>query len=156
MDIFRSSTNTDERNTALRCIGRAKDPELIRRTLDFALSNEVKSQDIYLPTSGLRSHAEGIEALFSWLTEKWPEIYKRLSGNPPILGSMITICTSSFAKAEQLEKVEKLFEDVDTKFFAQPLAQSKDAIRSKISWLRRDRDDVATWVKENGYKKANL
>ncbi|KAI1189063.1 peptidase family M1-domain-containing protein [Nemania serpens] len=156
MDIFRASTNTDERNTALRCIGRAKDPELIRRTLDFTLSNEVKSQDIYLPTSGLRSHAEGVEALFSWLTEKWPEIYKRLSGNPPILGSMITICTSSFAKAEQLEKVEKFFEDIDTKFFAQPLAQSKDAIRSKISWLQRDRDDVATWVRENGYKKANL
>lgn len=156
MDIFRGSHNTDERNTALRCIGRAKDPELIQRTLDFTLSNEVKSQDIYLPASGLRSHAEGVEALFSWLNEKWPEISKRLSGNPPILGSMVTICTSSFAKPEQLEKVEKFFKDIDTKNFDQPLAQSKDAIRSKISWLQRDRDDVATWVKENGYKKANL
>ncbi|KAI0864148.1 peptidase family M1-domain-containing protein [Xylaria cubensis] len=156
LDIFRGSTNTDERNTALRCIGRAKDPELIRRTLELTLSNEVKSQDIYLPTSGLRSHAEGTEALFSWLTEKWPEIYKRLSGNPPILGSMVTICTSSFAKPEQLERVERFFQDIDTKSFDQPLAQSKDAIRSKISWLQRDRDDVATWVKENGYKKANL
>ncbi|KAI0113996.1 peptidase family M1-domain-containing protein [Nemania sp. FL0031] len=156
MDIFRTSNNTDERNTALRCVGRAKDPELIQRTLEFTLGNEVKSQDIYLPTSGLRSHAEGVEALFSWLTEKWPEIYKRLSGNPPILGSMVTICTSSFAKPEQLEKVEKFFRDIDTKSFDQPLAQSKDAIRSKISWLQRDRDDVATWVKENGYKKANL
>ncbi|KAI0184589.1 aminopeptidase 2 [Xylaria flabelliformis] len=156
LDIFRGSTNTDERNTALRCIGRAKDPELIRRTLELTLSNEVKSQDIYLPTSGLRSHAEGTEALFSWLIEKWPEIYKRLSGNPPILGSMVTICTSSFAKPEQLERVERFFKDIDTKSFDQPLAQSKDAIRSKISWLQRDRDDVATWVKENGYKKANL
>ncbi|KAI0456585.1 peptidase family M1-domain-containing protein [Xylaria acuta] len=156
LNIFRESTNTDERNTALRCIGRAKNPELLQRTLEFTLGNEVKSQDIYLPTSGLRSHAEGIEALFSWLTEKWPEIYKRLSGNPPILGSMVTICTSSFAKPEQLERVEKFFKDIDTKSFDQPLAQSKDAIRSKISWLQRDRDDVATWAKENGYKKANL
>ncbi|KAI1735939.1 peptidase family M1-domain-containing protein [Xylaria scruposa] len=156
LDIFRTSTNTDERNTALRCIGRAKDPELIQRTLELTLSNEVKSQDIYLPTSGLRSHAEGTETLFSWLTEKWPEIYKRLSGNPPILGSMVTICTSSFAKPEQLERVEKFFRDIDTKSFDQPLAQSKDAIRSKISWLQRDRDDVAAWVKENGYKKASL
>ncbi|KAI1428301.1 peptidase family M1-domain-containing protein [Xylaria sp. FL1777] len=154
--VFNASTNTDERNTILRCLGRAKDPELIQRTLDLTLSNEVKSQDIYLPTSGLRSHAEGVEVLFSWLTEKWPEIYKRLSGNPPILGSMVTICTSSFTKPEQLEKVEKFFSNIDTKSFDQPLAQSKDAIRSKISWLDRDRDNVATWVKENGYKKANL
>ncbi|KAI1768310.1 peptidase family M1-domain-containing protein [Hypoxylon sp. FL1150] len=151
LNFYRNSTNSDERNTALRCIGRAKDPALIQRTLDFVLSGEVKSQDIYLPTSGLRSHAEGIEALFAWLTEKWPEIFKRLSGNPPILGSMVTICTSSFAKQEQLDKVEAFFKDIDTKAFAQPLAQSKDAIRSKIAWLDRDRDDVAAWVKENGY-----
>ncbi len=154
--IFNDSTNSDERNTILRCLGRAKDPELIQRTLDLASSNEIKSQDIYLPISGLRSHAEGVEALFSWLTEKWPEIHKRLSGNPPILGSMVTICTSSFTKPEQLKKVEQFFGDIDTKSFDQPLAQSKDAIRSKVSWLGRDRDDVATWVKENGYKKANL
>ncbi|KAI0176375.1 peptidase family M1-domain-containing protein [Hypoxylon sp. FL1284] len=151
LNFYRKSTNSDERNTALRCIGRAKNPALIQRTLDFVLGGEVKSQDIYLPTSGLRSHAEGIESLFSWMTKEWPEIYKRLSGNPPILGSMVSICTSSFAKQEQLDKVEAFFKDKDIEFFAQPLAQSKDAIRSKIAWLARDRNDVATWVKENGY-----
>ncbi|KAI0514802.1 peptidase family M1-domain-containing protein [Xylaria bambusicola] len=156
LKAFTNSTNTDERNTILRCLGRAKDPELIQRTLDLALSNEVKSQDIYLPVSGLRSHPEGVEALFKWLNDKWSEISKRLSGNPPILGSMVTICTSSFTKPGQLKEVEQFFKDIDTKSFDQPLAQSKDAIRSKVSWVERDRDDVATWVKENGYKKASL
>ncbi|KAK7752709.1 Aminopeptidase 2 mitochondrial [Diatrype stigma] len=156
INFYRTSTNPDERNTALRSLGRAKDPALIQRSLDLILSGEVKSQDLYLPASGLRSHAEGIEALFSWLTEKWPEITKRLSGNPPILSSMVAICTGGFAKSEQLEKVEAFFKDIDTKSFDQSLAQSKDAIRSKISWLQRDGEDVATWVKENGYSKANL
>lgn len=139
----------------MRCLGRAKDPELIQRTLDFILGGEVKTQDIYLPASGLRGHAEGVKALFSWLTEKWPEICKRLSGNPSILGSMVSICTSSFVKPEQLESVENFFNGVDTKAFDQPLAQSKDSIRSKISWLARDRDDVAAWVQEN-IQKARL
>ncbi|RYO84627.1 hypothetical protein DL764_009293 [Monosporascus ibericus] len=151
LNFFRTSTNSDERNTALRSLGRAKDPTLIQRTLDFTLSGEVKSQDLYLPTSGLRNHAEGIEALFSWLTEKWPEITKRLSGNPPILSSMVNICTGGFAKPEQLEKIEDFFKDIDTKNFDQSLAQCKDSIRSKIAWLQRDREDVASWVKENGY-----
>ncbi|KAI4600126.1 Aminopeptidase 2 mitochondrial [Pestalotiopsis sp. 9143b] len=151
LNIFRTSVNSDERNTALRVLGRAKDPELMKRTLDFILSPEVKSQDIYLPASGLRSHAEGVEALYKWMTEKWPEISKRLSGNANILGSMVTICTSSFTKQEQLDRVEAFFKDIDTKLFAQPLAQSKDAIRSKIAWVSRDRDDVASWVKSNGY-----
>ncbi|KAK8089149.1 hypothetical protein PG997_004110 [Apiospora hydei] len=155
VDYFRKSTNSNERNTALRCLGRAKDPQLIQRTLDFILSDEVKSQDIYLPASGLRSHPEGIEALFTWLTKSWPGVYKRLSGNPPILGSMVTVCTSAFTQQAQLDKVEAFFNDQDTKAFDQPLAQSKDSIRSKIAWVARDSDDVATWVKE--YKqKAQL
>ncbi|KAH9909190.1 peptidase family M1-domain-containing protein [Xylariomycetidae sp. FL2044] len=156
LNFYRHSTNSDERNTALRSLGRARDPALIQQTLDLALSGDVKSQDIYLPAAGLKSHAEGTEALFTWLTNSWPEIHKRLSGNPPILGSMITICTSGFARPEQLEKVESFFADKDTKTFDQSLAQSKDAIRSKISWLQRDREDVAAWVKENGYAKASL
>ena len=41
----------DERNTALRNLGRCKDPEMIQRTLNVAL-NEVKDQDIYLPMQG--------------------------------------------------------------------------------------------------------
>lgn len=112
---------------------------------------EVKDQDIYLPAAGLRSHPEGIEALFQWMTENWDELYKRLPPSLSMLGSMITIMTSSFTNEDQLSKVEKFFAGKDTKGYDQSLAQSKDAIRSKIAWLGRDRDDVAAWVKENGY-----
>lgn len=66
LNFYRTSTNSDERNTALHSLGRAKQPELIKRTLDLILSGEVKDQDIYQPASGLRSHPEGIEALFTW------------------------------------------------------------------------------------------
>lgn len=66
LDFYRNSNNSDERNTALRTLGRAKQPELIKRTLGLMFSGEIKDQDIYLPTSGLRSHPEGILALYNW------------------------------------------------------------------------------------------
>jgi aminopeptidase 2 len=112
---------------------------------------EVKDQDIYMPAAGLRSHPEGIEALFAWMTENWDELIKRLPPALSMLGSMVTIFTSSFSTKEQLARVEKFFASKNTNGFDQSLAQSLDAIRSKISWLERDRDDVANWVKENGY-----
>lgn len=151
MNFYRKSTNGDERNTALRCLGRAKQPELIQKTLDLLFSGEVKDQDIYLPTAGLRSHAEGIDALFKWMTENWDEIYKRFPSGLSMLGSLVQIMTSSFTKAEQLEAVEAFFKDKDTKGYDKSLAQSTDSIRSKISWLGRDREDVADWLKQNGY-----
>lgn len=104
-----------------------------------------------MPTAGLRSHPEGIDALFKWMCSNWDELYKRLPPALSMLGSMVQIMTSSFTQAEQLAKVKKFFEDKNTSGYDQALAQSLDGVRSKISWLGRDKGDVATWLKENGY-----
>ncbi|KAL3958106.1 hypothetical protein ACCO45_008684 [Purpureocillium lilacinum] len=151
LNYYRSSTSSDERNTCLRVLGRAKDPELIKRTLGLLFGSEVKDQDVYMPVSGLRTHAEGIEALFAYMEENWELVYKRLPPGLTMLGSMVMIFTSGFTKKEQLAKVDKFFEGKNTNGFNQSLEQSKDAVRSKISWLERDREDVAAWLKANGY-----
>ncbi|KAM3065963.1 Aminopeptidase 2 mitochondrial [Clarireedia jacksonii] len=149
LDTYRTATNSDERNTALRSLGRSKDAELIKRTLDLPFSGEVKEQDIYLPISGLRAHPEGIEALFSWMTENWDELARRLPAGLSMLGTMVTICTSSFASKKDLDRVQKFFSERSTKGFDQGLAQSCDSIRAKAAWLERDREDVKAWLEAN-------
>jgi aminopeptidase 2 len=121
--------------------------------LALLFSGEVKDQDIYMPTAGLRGHANGVEALFVCMTENWDELVKKLPPALSLLGTMVTICTSGFTNQEQLGRVEKFFADKPTAGFDQSLAQSLDAIRSKVSWLERDRADVADWLKANGYLK---
>ncbi|TLS26201.1 hypothetical protein PpBr36_05272 [Pyricularia pennisetigena] len=151
LNFYRTSTNSDERNTALRSLGRSNKPEHIKQTLDLMFSGEVKDQDIYLPAAGLRGHAEGIEALSKWLMDNWDALYIKLPPALSMLGSMVSICTSGLTKPEQLKQVEDFFANKDNKGYEMSLAQSLDAIRSKIAWLERDRDDVAAWVKEQGY-----
>ena len=137
-------------------MGRAKDPELIKQTLSLPLGGEVKEQDIYLPISALRSHPEGIEALFTWMQENWDELARRLPAGLSMLGSMVTICTSSFTSEKDKARVEKFFSDRSTKGFEMGLAQSLESIQAKSAWLGRDRMDVAGWVKENGYGSKNI
>ncbi|EPE27699.1 Metalloproteases (zincins), catalytic [Glarea lozoyensis ATCC 20868] len=143
---YRESKNADERNTALRSLGRAKDPELIKRTIALPFSGEVKEQDVYLPISALRTHPEGIEALFSWMTENFEVLQQKFPAGLSMLGSIVSICTSSFTSQKDLDRVHKFFEGKSTKGFDQSLAQSSDAIRAKAAWLERDRKDVADWV----------
>lgn len=154
LDTYRNSKNSDERNTALRSLGRSRDPELMKQTLAMPLGGEVKEQDIYMPISALRSHPAGIDALYSWMTENWDEIAKRLPAGLSMLGSMVTICTSSFTSKAQRDRVEKYFEEKSTKGFERSLAQSLESIQAKDAWLNRDRDDVAKWVKDNAYGKS--
>lgn len=43
---FKNGRNNDEKNVALRSLGRSKNPENIKKTLALALNGEVKDQDV--------------------------------------------------------------------------------------------------------------
>ena len=40
--------------------------------------------------------------------------------------------------------------------FDRAVEQSLDAIRAKINWLKRDRDDVEQWLGSNSYLQSKL
>jgi aminopeptidase 2 len=146
-----NAVTADERNSALRSLGRAKSPELIQRTLDFALSKDVKGQDIYLPISALRSHPEGCHALWKWVKDNWAELEKRLPPSLSMLSSVVSITTSSFTHREHIEDIKAFFADKSTKGFDMSLSQSIDAISAKAAWLERDSEDVKQWLQEHKY-----
>ncbi|QIX00043.1 hypothetical protein AMS68_005560 [Peltaster fructicola] len=148
---YETAKNSDERNTALRTLGRAQDPKLIQRSLDYAFSKEVKDQDIYLPIAGLRAHKAGIEALWSWTKDNWDALVKKLPPSLTMLGSVVSITTSGFTHQDQLKDIEKFFSKQSTKGFDRNLAQSYDAIRAKDGWIERDGKDVVEWLKTNKY-----
>ncbi|KAF2876299.1 peptidase family M1-domain-containing protein [Massariosphaeria phaeospora] len=151
LDQATKAKTVDERNTALRVLGRAKDPELIQRTLALSLSDEVKAQDIYLPISALRTHPEGIEALWKWVQDNWDELERRLPPGLTMLSSVVSLTTSSFTHKEHIKQIEAFFSTKSTKGFDKALAQCIDAISAKAAWIERDSDDVKGWLKEHGY-----
>ena len=140
-----------ERNTALRALGRAKSPELIQRTLDLSLSKHVKTQDIYMPLSGLRGHAEGTEALWKFTKDNWNELVKRLPVSLPLLSSVVAMATSSFTHREHIKDIEAFFKDKSTKGFDMSLSQALDSVSAKAAWLERDSEDVKTWLQAHKY-----
>ena len=111
----------------------------------------MKEQDLYLPISALRTHPGGIEALFRWLTTNWEEVTRRLPAGLSMLGTVVSMCTSSFCSERDLNRVQKFFADKSSKGFDQSLAQSCDAIRAKSAWINRDKEDVKEWLE--AYKR---
>ncbi|EGP86157.1 uncharacterized protein MYCGRDRAFT_73926 [Zymoseptoria tritici IPO323] len=148
---YETAKTSDERNVALRSLGRARDPELIQRSLAYSLSKHVKEQDIYIPLAGLRAHREGIEAFWAWMKENWELLREKMPPSFTLLGSTVSMATSGFTKEEQLKDVEKFFEGKSTKGFDRNLAQSFDAVRAKMGWIKRDEKDVEKWLRDNKY-----
>lgn len=131
LDRFRNAPTSDEKNTALRTLGAAENPALIKRTLDLASGDEVKNQDIYMPLAGLRGHANGIEARWEWLKTNWDAIYKRLPPSLGMLGTVVQITTASFCTEKQLKEVEEFFASKDTKVSQQTI----HSMRLEWHWL---------------------
>lgn len=148
---YETAKQSSERNTALRSLGFASDPKLIQRTLAYALSKEVKLQDLYQPISALRGHKDGIVALWEWLKTNWDELTRRMPSGMSMMGDVVAMSTASFTRDEQVAEVKKFFSERSTKGFELELAQSLDAIEAKRKWLARDSKDVEAWLKENRY-----
>jgi aminopeptidase 2 len=117
----------------------------------LSISDDVKGQDIYIPLSALRTHTQGIEALWNWVKDNWAELEKRLPPGLTMLSSVVSICTSSFTHREQMQDIQGFFARKSTKGFDKALAQSCDAISAKTAWIERDSEDVKTWLREHGY-----
>ncbi|KAI5286663.1 Aminopeptidase 2 mitochondrial [Ascosphaera aggregata] len=148
---YRIAATSAEKNTILRVIGTTPRPELIKRVLDLSLSEEVRSQDIYLPLAGLRTHPTGIKLRWEWLKEHFDEISQKLPPSLSMFGSVVEICTASFTTEQQIAEIEEFFKDKDTKGYDKTLAQSIDGVRAKARWVSRDGTDVEKWLKENNY-----
>jgi aminopeptidase 2 len=135
----------------LRALGRFEDKELIERTLTYLLDGTVLNQDFYIPMQGIRVHKKGIERLWAWMQEHWDEIAKRLQPGSPVLGGVLTLGLTNFTSFEALEKISAFYSRKVTKGFDQTLAQALDTIRSKAQWVSRDREIVATYLREHEY-----
>ncbi|KAF3934015.1 Laeverin [Dactylella cylindrospora] len=151
LNAYHTGANSDERNTALRALGRSRDPQCIKDTLALSLSSDVKEQDIYLPLAGLRGHPEGIIALWTWAKQSWDVLEKKLPPGLGMLGSIVQIVTSSFTSQAQIDDINKFFGERSTKGFDKGLAQALDAVSAKAKWLDRDKEDVKAWLKAEGY-----
>ncbi|KAJ5633658.1 hypothetical protein N7528_001500 [Penicillium herquei] len=156
LDRFRNAPTSDEKTTALRCLGSAEDPALIQRTLGLAMGDEVKNQDIYMPLSGLRTSVVGIQARWTWLQENWDVVYQRLPPSLGMLGTVVQLTTASFCTQAQLDEVKAFFDSKDTKGYDRAVEQSLDAIRAKVSWVGRDNKDVESWLDQNKYLQSKL
>ena len=150
LNEYRTAKDADEKNTALRSLGRAKGRKLLSRTVALPLTAEVKSQDVYAPLIGMRSDAEGINVLWEWMKENWPAIKEKCPPALTMLSTVVSVCTSSFTHKEHVEEIQGFFADKDRKGFEKKLEQSLDGVRAKASWLERDGEDVRAWLEKEG------
>jgi len=119
---YRRATSPDEQQRYLMALGDFPDPALVRRTVDFALSAEVRSQDAGGLLGRTLTGDDGLERGWPIVSGRWNEVTRKVGPGFGMLGFVQSLgdgCDSAtaaalrtFFQAHPVDGVERTLEQV--------------------------------------------
>lgn len=112
---------------------------LKKATLDWTLTDKLKTQDFFYPIGAVRcSNAEGQEIAWSWIKENFPKCQARLAkASPSLLASVINQACGGNVLSSRAEEIENSYGKIPS--ISRIMAQLCESIRSNASFLEREK-----------------
>lgn len=150
---FYSAIDVAQKNLALGSLGFASDPALKQKTLDWALSGDVKLQDFFYPMGSVSgSSKEGLALSWAFLKDNLKTIKDKIGkASSALMDACIVSCCGSFCTDEDADMVEEFFKANPLPNNARKIAQTVENIRANAKLLEslqkhNDLIDEAFWV----------
>lgn len=143
---YREAELHEEKNRCLQGLGCSADRALLRRTLEFSLSGEVRAQDTPLAVAAVAGNRFGRELAWDFLRERWAEFDGRYGQGGFIIARIVSITTEDFTTLDKAREVESFFEAHPAPAAERTIRQSLERIRSNALWLERDGESIARWL----------
>jgi aminopeptidase N len=124
-----------------------RQPDLVQRTLELAISPQVRSQDApFLIGLDLRNPA-GQQEAWNWLKTNWQLVVHKTS----IWGAAgLVRATSAFCSPEMEPQVQSFFSQHPLPAAQRGLKQALESINSCINFRSHQGTNLANWLKTNG------
>jgi puromycin-sensitive aminopeptidase len=123
---YRAATTPQDKVRYLLALPSTPDPELLARSLDLALSDEVRTQDAPFLVVGVMANRAGGRLAWQWVEEHWDELQERLpsslsarifEGIPALVDPGVAHAVHAFAESHELPlagpRVDQLLERMD-------------------------------------------
>ncbi len=148
LEKLRASTGTpDTYYRYFNALTAFRDPALVQRTLAFALSDEVRSQDAPALIAPLLAGPQG-DLAWAFVTREWEAVTKKLGvfqGVPAIVSGLGGFCT-----AERGREIAAFFKAHPVPAAARGLSQALERIDACVALDRRQSPPFAQWLSKQG------
>ncbi|MGC1157672.1 MAG: M1 family aminopeptidase [Acidobacteriaceae bacterium] len=140
---YETASDPQRQEDALRLLARFRDPELQRRSLEYAVSGKVRNQDATFQLMIPMRDPETRELAWSFIQENWGKVQAKFT---TAMGGYLIGGTGSFCSVERRGEVEQFFASHPVAASSHSLQRAKDAIQACIE-LRSDQEPkLAEWV----------
>jgi len=138
--LYKNAKTMEEKLRFLGAMCGFKDPVLLRKSLDFSQTPNVRSQNMQLPIMKVAANPFGKKVLWPWLKKNWTKLNKKVGhGNP--LFNRIVASISSVADDSLEKEIKQFFKNHPTPGTERTQAQTLERIRINSKFLRKIRKE---------------
>ena len=142
---YKTESLNEEQNRIGRALGQFKNPALLKKTLEFALSKHVRIQDTAQIFNSVWSNPLGRVIAWEFTKKNWSELLKRYPASGHILNRFIKPA-AYFTKPEEAKDFIQFFKKHQAPGAKRSIAQVLEKIYTNIEWLKRDNKHIETWL----------
>ncbi|KAK3888299.1 hypothetical protein Pcinc_007638 [Petrolisthes cinctipes] len=145
LKLYREADLHEEKDRISRSLGATRDPNLIQRVLQFAMSSEVRNQDTVFVIISVAMTAPGRSAAWAFFKKHYQELVDRYEGGY-LVTRLIKYITENFTSEDMAREVEAFFKDRQIPGTERTVQQSLETIRLNAAWLNRDQQTIKKYL----------
>jgi aminopeptidase N/puromycin-sensitive aminopeptidase len=123
------------------------DPKLLERTLDYAISPDVRSQDAPQLVTGVLGNPAGQKLAWDFIRQHWPEIEK---AGGPFASAEVVDATSGFCDVGMRDQVTEFFTAHKVAAAERTYKQSIERINNCVDFKTQQQSQLASWLGQHG------
>ena len=141
--VAQNATDPDLKEAALHVLTRFENPLLVMRTLLYAVSDNVRSQDSWALIALLLERRETQDLAWEFVQQHWSEIQRKATINS---GTRIVEAAGTFCTVEKRDSVAEFFAAHPAEGSARALAKSLDSINDCVHLREAQEPELRRWL----------
>ena len=126
-EMFGAVDSIEEKMRVLEGMCGFDRPALLQQTLDFALTDQVRSQNVHLPIYHVGGNPYGRGILWPWVKNNWESLRSKIGLGNPLLGRVISSLTLA-AHSEDIPDIRRFYDANPAPGTERTLAQTLEMI----------------------------
>jgi aminopeptidase N len=141
--VSRNSGDPGEKTDALRTLGSFRDPALVKRTLDYLVSGEVRNQDTWIVLVALLRDRATRDQTWDYIQKNWDKVHAQLTVSS---GAEVVRATGNFCTVQRRDEVTNFFATHKIEASERTLAKAIDSINDCIQLRSSQEPEFRAWL----------
>ena len=133
--LYKKSQTMEEKLRFLGAMCGFQDIKLLKKSLDFSQTPDVRSQNMQLPVMKVAANPYGKQVLWPWLKKNWKKLNKKVGHGNPLFNRIVT-SISSVADDTMEKEIKQFFKKNPTPGTERTQSQTLERIRINSKFLR--------------------